>query len=83
LILLSFFVQSSERKIMCKWLKMILGKLRSSARSHRELALENLALRQQLATLKYLSGVVRKNSIGVAKQPIGTHDASRSGQVLR
>ncbi len=27
--------------------------------------------------------VVRKNSIGVAKQPIGTHDASRSGQVLR
>jgi len=38
LILLSFFVQSSERKIMCKWLKMILEKLRSSARSHRELA---------------------------------------------
>ena len=27
--------------------------------------------------------VVRKNSIGVAKQPIGTHDASRSGQVSR
>ncbi len=38
---------------MCKWLKVILGTLQSSVCSHRELALENLALRQQLATLKY------------------------------
>jgi len=26
---------------------------------------------------------VRKNSIGIAKQPIGTHDVTRRGQVLR
>ena len=38
---------------MCKWLKVILGTLRSSTRRHSELALENLALRQQLATLKF------------------------------
>ena len=38
---------------MVKWLKIIVGTLRSSFRSHRELALENLALRQQLATLKF------------------------------
>ena len=37
---------------MWKWLKVILGTLRSITRSHRDLALENLALRQQLATLK-------------------------------
>lgn len=37
------------------WLKIILGTLRSSVRSRRELALENLALRQQLATLKFRS----------------------------
>jgi putative transposase len=38
---------------MWKWLKVILGTLRSSARNQHELALENLALRQQLATLKF------------------------------
>lgn len=38
---------------MWKWLKVILGTLRSSVRSRHELALENLALRQQLATLKF------------------------------
>ena len=38
---------------MCRWLKVILGSLRSSIRNQRELALENLALRQQLATLKF------------------------------
>ncbi len=38
---------------MCKWLKVILRTLQSSVRNHRELALENLPLRQQLATLKY------------------------------
>ena len=38
---------------MCRWLKVILGTLRSSIRNQRELALENLALRQQLATLKF------------------------------
>ena len=27
--------------------------------------------------------VVRKNSIGIAKQPNGTHDVTRRGQVLR
>jgi hypothetical protein len=40
---------------MLKWLRIIAGTLRSSVRSHRVLALENLALRQQLATLKYRS----------------------------
>lgn len=38
---------------MWKWLKLTLGTFRSSVRSQRELALENLALRQQLATLKF------------------------------
>jgi transposase InsO family protein len=38
---------------MWKWLKIILRTLRSSIRNERELALENLALRQQLATLKF------------------------------
>ena len=38
---------------MLKWLKIIVGTLRSSVRSRRELTIENLALRQQLATLKY------------------------------
>ena len=38
---------------MWKWLKVILGTLQSSVRDQRELALENLALRQQLATLKF------------------------------
>jgi len=38
---------------MCKWLIVIIGTLRSSIRSRHELALENLALRQQLATLKF------------------------------
>jgi hypothetical protein len=40
---------------MCKWLNVIIGTLRSSIRSRHELALENLALRQQLATLKFRS----------------------------
>jgi transposase InsO family protein len=38
---------------MLKWLRIIVGTLRSSVRSRRELALENLALRQQLATMKF------------------------------
>ncbi len=38
---------------MWKWLKVILGALRSSVRDQRDLALENLALRQQLATLRF------------------------------
>ena len=38
---------------MLKWLRITAGTLRSCVRSHRVLALENLALRQQLATLKY------------------------------
>ena len=38
---------------MLKWFRITVGALRSSVRSHRELALENLALRQQLAILKF------------------------------
>jgi len=37
---------------MVRWLGILVGTLRSSVRTHRELALENLALRQQLAVLK-------------------------------
>ena len=40
---------------MWKWLKVILGTLRTSVRNQHELALENLALRRKLATLKYRS----------------------------
>ena len=38
---------------MLKWLGIIVGTLRSAFRPQRELALENLVLRQQLAVLKY------------------------------
>src|SRR2546428_4810319 len=37
---------------MVRWLRILFGTLRSSVRTHRELALENLALRQQLAVWK-------------------------------
>lgn len=37
---------------MMRWLGIVLGTLRSAVRTHRELALENLALRQQLAIWK-------------------------------
>lgn len=37
---------------MMRWLGIVLGTLRSAIRMHRELALENLALRQQLAVCK-------------------------------
>src|SRR5882762_560738 len=35
--------------VMVRWLGILIGTLRSTVRTHRELALENLALRQQLA----------------------------------
>lgn len=38
---------------MIKWLGIVAGTLRSLLRTQRELALENLALRQQVATLKH------------------------------
>jgi putative transposase len=38
---------------MLKWLGIVIRTLRSTLRSQRGLALDNLALRQQLATLKY------------------------------
>src|SRR5262245_57056286 len=37
---------------MVRWLGIVLGTLRSAVHTHRELALENLALRQQLAVWK-------------------------------
>src|SRR5947199_3716258 len=37
---------------MVRWLGILLGTLRSTVRTHRELALEKLALRQQLAVWK-------------------------------
>jgi len=37
---------------MLRWLGIIFGTLRSTLRTHRELALENLALRQQVAVWK-------------------------------
>ena len=37
---------------MVRWLRILIGTLRSSIRTHRELALENLALRQQLVVWK-------------------------------
>src|SRR5947208_14268294 len=38
--------------VMVTWVGILLGTLRSTVRTHRELALENLALRQQLAVWK-------------------------------
>src|SRR2546430_2874881 len=38
--------------VMVRWLGILLGTLRSTVHTHRELALENLALRQQLALWK-------------------------------
>ena len=40
-------------KAMMKWLEIVLGTLISACRTRRSLALENLALRQQLAVMKY------------------------------
>src|SRR5262245_4136519 len=37
---------------MLRWLGILFGTLRSSVRTHRELALKNLTLRQQVAVLK-------------------------------
>src|SRR5919198_1590580 len=37
---------------MVRWLAILVGSLKSSVRTHGELALENLALRQQLAVWK-------------------------------
>ncbi len=37
---------------MVRWLGILIGTLRSAVRTHRELALQNLALRQQLAVWK-------------------------------
>src|SRR5215510_11469357 len=37
---------------MVRWLGILFGTLRSSVQTHRELALENLVLRQQLAVWK-------------------------------
>src|SRR5262245_19121523 len=37
---------------MTRWLGIVLGTLRAAVRTHGELALENLALRQQLAVCK-------------------------------
>src|SRR5437879_6575819 len=37
---------------MIRWLGILLGTMRSTVRTHRELALENLVLRQQLAVWK-------------------------------
>src|SRR5207249_10125435 len=37
---------------MVRWLGILIGTLRSTVRTHRELALENLVLRQQLAVWK-------------------------------
>ena len=37
---------------MFKWLRILLGALRSATRPRHELVLENLALRQQLAVFK-------------------------------
>jgi hypothetical protein len=37
---------------MVRWLEILLGTLRSTVRTHRELALKNVALRQQLAVSK-------------------------------
>jgi hypothetical protein len=40
-------------KAMFKWLRILVGALWSALRPHRELVLENLALRQQLAVFKH------------------------------
>ena len=42
---------------MIKWFGIVLGTLFSACRTRRELALENLALRQQLAVMKHRQGI--------------------------
>src|SRR3989441_4673132 len=51
-IVLRFADRSAIRPVMVRWLGILLGTLRSTIRTRRELALENLALRQQLAVWK-------------------------------
>ncbi len=50
--LLHFFSQPFSLTAMLKWLGILVGTLRSALRSQQELALENLALRHQLAAVK-------------------------------
>lgn len=40
-------------RTMFEWLRILVGALRSAFRPHRELVLENLAARQQLAVFKH------------------------------
>ncbi len=49
---------------MVRWLRILIGTVRASVRTHRELALENLALRQQLATWKVRRPRPRLNGNG-------------------
>jgi hypothetical protein len=44
--------ESAIRPVMVRWLGILFGALRSGLGTHRELALENLALGQQLAVWK-------------------------------
>jgi hypothetical protein len=44
--------RSAISAVMVRWLGILFGTVRSCLRTHRELALENLALRQQLAVWK-------------------------------
>jgi hypothetical protein len=49
---------------MVRWLGILLGTLRSIVRTHRELALQNLALRQQLAVWKARQSWPRLTEMG-------------------
>src|SRR5262249_11657150 len=49
---------------MFRWLGILFGTLRSSVRTHRELALKNLALRQQVAVLKPAPAAVTADGDG-------------------
>ena len=56
--------------VMVRWLGILLGTLRSTVRAHRELALENLALRQQLAVWTFW-GPVRARGAEPRPAPAG------------
>jgi len=49
---LLFVGQSANGPSTVRWLRIVLRTLLSAVRTHRDLALENLALRQQLAVWK-------------------------------
>jgi hypothetical protein len=69
--------------VMIRWLGVVLGTLRSVARTRRGLALENLALRQQLAVWKALSFAKTSSRLSGRRPMLSRQAKERSETVDR